>query len=102
MFAIVDTCGKQYRVEQGAQIVVDRLDAEEGATITLDKVLLVGGEGVKVGAPLVEGATVEAKVVSHFKGKKVITFKYKRRHRSRVRRGFRHSHTTLEIVSING
>lgn len=100
MFAIVETCGKQYRVEEGAQIVVDHLDLEEGATCTLDKVLLVGGDEVKVGAPYVEGAAVEAKVVDHHKGDKVITFKYRRRHRYRRRVGFRHSHTTLEITGI--
>ena len=100
MFAIVETSGKQYRVEPGAQITIDRLNAEEGATITLDKVLLVGGDGVKVGAPHVEGATVQAKVVEHTRGDKVVAFKYRRRHRYRRRVGFRHSHTTLEILAI--
>lgn len=100
MFAIVETCGKQYRVEPGAQIVVDRLEGDEGSSITLDRVLLVGDDGVKVGTPTIEGAKVEAKIVSHFKGDKVVTFKYRRRHRMRKRRGFRHSHTTLEIVGI--
>lgn len=102
MFAIVETCGKQYRVETGAQIVVDHINAEEGASITLDKVLLIGGEGVKVGAPVIDGASVEAKVVNHFKGDKVVTFKYRPRQRYRRRVGFRHTHTTLEIVGING
>ncbi|MGC6493286.1 MAG: 50S ribosomal protein L21 [Myxococcota bacterium] len=101
MFAIVETSGKQYRVEPGAQITVDRMDAEAGATVTLDKVLLVGDDGVKIGAPHVAGASVEARVVDHNKGKKVVTFKYRRRHRTRRRVGFRHSHTTLEIVGIN-
>ncbi|MCB9682464.1 MAG: 50S ribosomal protein L21 [Alphaproteobacteria bacterium] len=100
MFAIVETSGKQYRVEPGARVVVDRVDAEEGATITLDKVLLVGDDGVKVGTPTVAGASVEAKVVGHHKGDKVISFRYARRHRTRRRVGFRHSHTTLEIVGI--
>lgn len=102
MFAIVQTSGKQYRVEPGAQIVVDRVDADVDSTITLDKVLLIGADGVKIGAPTIEGATVEAKVVDHFKGDKVLTFKYRRRHRTRRKVGFRHSHTTLEIVGING
>ncbi len=102
MFAIVQTSGKQYRVEPGAKIVVDRIDAEEGATITLDQVLLLGSDSVKVGAPTVPGASVEAKVVDHHKGDKVVTFKYRPRHRYRRRVGFRHSHTTLEIVGING
>ena len=100
MFAIVETSGKQYRVEPGARITIDRLDAEEGATVTLDKVLLIGGEGVQVGAPHVSGAAVQATVVEHTLGDKVVTFKYRRRHRYRRRVGFRHSHTTLEILAI--
>lgn len=101
MFAIVETSGKQYRVQAGEKIVVDRVDAEEGAEITLDRVLLVGGDEVKVGAPTVDGAKVAARVVDHHKGDKVLTFKYRRRHRTRRKVGFRHSHTTLEIVSID-
>lgn len=100
MFAIVETCGKQYRVEPGAHIIVDRLEGDEGAAITLDKVLLVGDDGVKIGTPLVDGAKVEAKIVDHHLGDKVVTFKYGRRHRRRRKVGFRHSHTTLEIVGI--
>ena len=103
MFAVVETCGKQYRVEPGATITVDRLGANEGETITLDRVLMVGGGGtdLRVGAPTVSNATVTAKVVSHGKGDKVITFKYRRRLRMRRRVGFRASLTTLEIVSVN-
>jgi large subunit ribosomal protein L21 len=101
MFAVVETSGKQYRVEPGARIVVDRMAADEGATITLDRVLLISGGDVKVGTPVVTGAKVTAKVVSHDLGDKVMTFKYvpKRRYRRRV--GFRARHTTLEIVSID-
>lgn len=100
MFAIVETSGKQYRVEQGARLVVDRIDAEEGSTITLDRVLLIGGSDLKVGLPTVDGAKIEARVVEHFKGDKVLTFKYRRRHRTRRKVGFRHSHTALEIINI--
>lgn len=100
MYAIVATSGKQYRVEKGATITVDHVDAEVGATITLDQVLLVGGDEVKVGSPNVKGAKVTAKVVGHELGDKVVTFKYKRRNRSRVRKGFRASLTTLEITDI--
>ena len=82
---------------------VDRLDAEEGKDITLDQVLLVATDkDTKVGTPTVKGAAVTAKVVSHDKGDKVTTFKYKPRKRTRVKRGYRHSHTTLEIKSIKG
>jgi len=100
MFAIVETGGKQYRVEPGATIVVDRLSAEAGSTITLDRVLMVGGKKLKLGKPVVDGAAVQAEVVEHGLGDKVTTFKYKRRHRSRRRVGFRASHTTLKITEI--
>ena len=100
MYAIVETGGRQYRVENGMQIIVDRTADEVGAEIQLDRVLLVAGEDLKVGHPLVEGAAVKAKVVSHSRGDKVIAYKYRRRKRSRRRVGFRSSLTTLEILSI--
>lgn len=100
MYAIVATSGKQYRVVEGAKIQVDRIAADVGAEITLDKVLLIGGESTQVGNPTVAGAQVTAKVVSHDLGDKVITFKYVHRRRTRVRRGFRARHTTLEITGI--
>lgn len=102
MFAIVETSGKQYRVSEGDVITVDRMDAEEGAEVELGRVLLLSDKNVKVGAPLVEGAKVMAKVTGHPRGEKVVAFKYKRRQRYRRRVGFRHSHTTLEITSIKG
>ena len=89
MYAIVETSGKQYRVEPGT-------------ALTLDKVLLIGGDSVKVGAPTIAGATVSATVVDHFKGDKVITFKYLHRRRFRRKVGFRHTHTTLQINEISG
>jgi large subunit ribosomal protein L21 len=101
MFAIVETSGKQYRVEPGASIVVDRMGADVGDTVTLERVLLVSGDDTQVGTPTVSGAKVTAKVVDHHKGDKVIAFKYRPRQRYRRRVGFRHSHTTLEIVSID-
>jgi len=102
MFAIVEAGGKQYRVAAGDTLTVDRMSADVGSTVTLDQVLLVSGEGVTVGSPTVSGASVKATVTGHHKGDKVLTFKYRptRRHRRRV--GFRHSHTTLEIVAIEG
>ena len=101
MFAIVETSGKQYRVEPGASIVVDRMGADVGDTVTLERVLLVSGDDTQVGTPTVSGAKVTAQVVDHHKGDKVIAFKYRPRQRYRRRVGFRHSHTTLEIVSID-
>jgi large subunit ribosomal protein L21 len=100
MFAIVDTSGKQYRVEPGARITVDRMAAEVGETVTLDRVLLIGGDSPKLGNPTVKGAKVTATVIDHHLGEKKITFKFMRTRRFRRRVGSRHSHTTLEIVAI--
>jgi large subunit ribosomal protein L21 len=100
MYAIVATSGRQFRVEKGGFITVDRLAAEVGTEITLDQVLIIGGDEIKVGTPTVEGAAVTARVVSHDRGDKVVTMKYKRRKRSRVRTGFRASLTKLEITEI--
>lgn len=100
MYAIIDTCGKQYRVQPGDTLVLDRLDAEVGSEISFDKVLMVHGDDLTLGAPLVDGAQVTAKVVDHHKGEKVITFKMRRTRRYRRRVGFRHSHTTVEILDI--
>ncbi len=101
MYAIVESGSKQYRVAVGDTLVVDHIEADEGSETTLP-VLMLGGDEVKVGSPTVDGASVTAKVVDHHLGEKITTFKYKRRHRSRVRRGYRHSHTTLEITAIEG
>jgi large subunit ribosomal protein L21 len=100
MFAIVATSGKQYRVEPGATIVVDRIEADVGDEITLEDVLLVSDKDLKIGQPTIEGAKITCKVLDHHKGDKVITFKYRRTRRSRRRVGFRASHTTLEISKI--
>jgi len=102
MFAVVETSGKQYRVEPGTRITVDRMTADEGSTVTLDRVLLLGGTDLKIGSPTVAGATVTAKVVEHELGEKVMTFKMRRRLRMRRRVGFRARLTTLEIVEIQG
>lgn len=101
MFAIVETSGKQYRVAAGETITVDKMPHEVGEEITLDRVLLVSGDDTRVGAPTVDGAKVTARVTGHPRGDKVITFKYRPRKRYRRRVGFRHSHTTLEILSID-
>lgn len=98
MYAIVLTGGKQYKVEQGTTIYVEKLDANEGETVTLDKVLYVNGT---VGAPYVEGATVTAKVEKQGRGKKIIVFKYKAKKNIRKKKGHRQSYTKLVIESIN-
>jgi len=102
MYAIVETSGKQYRVSPGDKLTVDRMTAEVGSTVVLDRVLLVHGDEVRVGTPTITGATVTAKVAEHTLGDKVRTFKYVRTRRHRRRVGFRHSHTTLEIIGVEG
>jgi large subunit ribosomal protein L21 len=101
-YAIVETGGKQYRVKVGDRISVERLAAEGGGAITLDRVLLVGGDGgTRVGAPVVEGATVSANVDDHFRGEKIVVFKYKPKKRYRKRIGHRQELTHLTITAIN-
>ena len=85
MFAIIETGGKQIKVEEGQEIFVEKLDVNEGDTFTFDKVLFVGGDSVKVGAPTVEGATVTATVNKQGRGK-ITVFTYKRRKIQNVKR----------------
>lgn len=101
MYAIIETGGKQIKVEVGAKIYVEKLDAEVDSTYTFDKVLLVSGDETKVGAPYVEGATVSAKVVKHDKEKKVLVFKYKSKANYRRLTGHRQPYTCLTIEAIN-
>lgn len=100
MYAIVETSGRQLRVTPGETVQVDHLDAEVGAEITLDRVLMVGGDAPRLGTPLVEGAEVRARVVGHDKGPKVRSLMIRRRKRARVRKAFRATHTLLEILDI--
>lgn len=101
MYAIVETGGKQFKVAQGDTIVVEKLDAEVGTTVELDKVFLVNGEkGVKVGAPTVTGAKVVAKVVEHGRDKKIVVFKYKSKKNYHKKQGHRQPFTKLVIESI--
>ncbi|HEY4844833.1 MAG TPA: 50S ribosomal protein L21 [Candidatus Dormibacteraeota bacterium] len=101
MFAIVATSGKQFRVSEGDRIVVDRVSANVGDTVRLDSVLLVGGDGgPMVGTPFVSGAAVEATVVSHRSGDKIIVFKFEARKRKRRKTGHRQQLSELRIGSI--
>ena len=103
MYAIIETGGKQYKVQEGDFIFVEKLDVEAGAAVTLDKVLVVAdGDDVKVGAPLVDGATVEASVVKNGKEKKIIVYKYKAKKGYHKKQGHRQPYTKLEIKKING
>jgi len=102
MYAIVEIAGQQFKVEKDQQIFVHRLDNEEGSKIDFDKVLLLDDAGtVNVGAPVITGAKVTAKVLEHLKGDKVIVFKKKRRKGYKVKNGHRQYLTKLEILSID-
>nr|WP_319400186.1 50S ribosomal protein L21 [uncultured Carboxylicivirga sp.] len=103
MYAIVDIAGQQFKVEKDRKIFVHRLSADEGSTIDFEKVLLVDNEGdVKIGAPVLEGAKVTAKVLSHLKGDKVIVFKKKRRKGYKKKNGHRQYFTQIQIEEIVG
>lgn len=103
MYAVIKTGGKQYRVAQGDRLRVEKLAGNVGDTVSLPEVLLVGqGDGVKVGAPLVSGAKVEAKIIAQDRGKKIIIFKFRRRKNYRRKTGHRQPFTALEITGITG
>ncbi|GAF64054.1 50S ribosomal protein L21 [Alkalihalobacillus trypoxylicola] len=101
MYAIIETGGKQVRVEEGQEIYIEKLDAEAGETVSFDKVLMIGGGDVKVGAPLVEGATVTAKVEKHGRQKKIIVYKMKAKKNYRRKQGHRQPYTKVVIEKIN-
>jgi large subunit ribosomal protein L21 len=100
MYAVIKTGGKQYKVAQGDKLRVEKLPAGVGETVTFDQVLLVGGDALKIGTPLVAGAKVEAKVIAQDRAKKVIVFKFRRRKNYRRKNGHRQPYTALEITGI--
>jgi large subunit ribosomal protein L21 len=101
MYAIIESCGKQYKVAEGDVVFFEKLDAEEGKKVTFDQVILVSEEGkVQVGAPYVKGVKVEGKVVAHGKGKKIIVFKMKAKKNYRRKQGHRQPYTKVEITAI--
>ncbi|WP_028293405.1 50S ribosomal protein L21 [Oceanobacter kriegii] len=103
MYAVVATGGKQYRVEEGQTLKVEKLEVATGEAVELDKVLLIGnGDDVKIGAPVVEGAKVTAEVVTHGRHKKVKIMKFKRRKHHMKQAGHRQWFTELKITSIAG
>ena len=100
-FAVIETGGKQYKVFAGQKLKVEKLEVEQGAALTFDKVLLVAdGEDVKVGVPYVEGAKVETKVLSQGRHDKKIVFKYHSKTRYKKKKGHRQHYTELEILNI--
>ncbi|MBE7030824.1 MAG: 50S ribosomal protein L21 [Ruminococcaceae bacterium] len=102
MYAIIETGGKQYKVSEGDVVFIEKIAAAEGDTVTFDKVLAVGGETTVFGAPVVEGASVSAKVLAQGKAKKVIVFKYKPKKGYKKKQGHRQPYTKVQIEAING
>ena len=102
MYAIIESCGKQYKVSEGDVVFFEKLDAEEGKKVTFDKIVLVSDDKkVEVGAPYVKGVKVEGKVVEHGKGKKIIVYKYKAKKNYRRTQGHRQPFTKVEITKIS-
>ena len=100
MYAIIRTGGKQYKVNVGDEILVEKLNAEPDAEVSFDVLLYADDAGVKIGKPVVEGVTAKAKVIEHGKGKKVVVFKYKPKKNIRKKQGHRQPYTKVEILSI--
>lgn len=100
MYAIIETGGKQFRVEEGSKLRVATLAAEVGSEVTLEKVLMLGGGELSVGKPYVESAQVKAEVLEHGRGEKIMVFKKWRRNDSRRMQGHRQNYTTIKITSI--
>ena len=101
MYAIIEACGRQYKVAEGDVVFFEKLDTEEGKKVTFSDVVLVAdGDKVEVGSPFVKGAKVEGKVVSHGKGKKIVVFKYKPKKNYRRKQGHRQPYTKVEITAV--
>lgn len=101
MYAIIETGGKQLRVEEGREVKVEKLEVEVGSEVSIDKVLLVGGENISVGTPYVDNAKVTCEVVEHGKGDKIVVFHKWRRNDSRKKQGHRQPFTTLKVKAIS-
>ena len=101
MFAVIRSGGKQYRVARDEVITVERLNGNVGETLKLEEVLLLGGDSPKTGAPFVAGAAVQAEILEHGRGEKVVAFKKKRRKNTHRKRGHRQPYTRLKITAIH-
>ena len=102
MYAVIKTGGKQYRVQQGDVIFVEKIDAQADEAVTFEEVLLVNdGDATKIGTPVVEGAKVEGKVLSQVKAAKIVVYKYKAKKNERKKQGHRQPYTKIEITAIN-
>ena len=103
MYAVIETGGKQYKVQNGDVIFVEKLEVEADSEITFDKVIAVGtDDGIKVGAPYVDGASVSAKVLKNGKNKKIYVMKYKSKKNEKKKIGHRQPYTKVQIVKIEG
>ena len=103
MYAVIEACGKQYKVSEGDVVFVEKLDVNEGDKVTFDKVLLLSdGDKVKVGTPTVKSAKVEATVLEHGKAKKILVYKYKAKKNERKTQGHRQPYTKLVVKKIVG
>ena len=101
MYAIIESCGRQYKVSEGDVVFFEKLDVEEGKKVTFDSVVLVSDDKkVEVGVPYVKGVKVEGKVVAHGRGKKIIVYKYKAKKNYRRTQGHRQPYTKVEITKI--
>lgn len=100
--AIIRTGGKQYRVSPGSILKVEKLNADKGAKLQFDVLLVGQGESVKIGTPLVVGAKVEAEVLSHGRGAKLIVYKFRQRTNYRKKQGHRQAYTEIKITGIDG
>ena len=101
MYAIIESCGKQYKVTEGDVVFFEKLDVEEGKKVTFDNVVLVSSDKkVEVGAPYVKGVKVEGKVLANGKGKKIVVYRYKAKKNERRTQGHRQPYTKVEITSI--
>lgn len=102
MYAVIKTGGKQYRVQQGDVIFVEKIDSQADEAVTFEEVLLVNdGDQTRIGAPTVAGAKVEGKVLGQVKGQKIVVYKYKAKKNERKKQGHRQPYTKIEITAIN-
>ncbi|MBE3101428.1 MAG: 50S ribosomal protein L21 [Firmicutes bacterium] len=103
MYAVIKTGGKQYRVQEGDILMVEKLEAADGSTVLFSEVLALSDDnGLKVGTPVVDGAVVEAQILGQGKGKKIIVYKYKAKKNYRKKQGHRQPYTKIQVMKING
>ena len=101
MYAIIEACGRQYKVQEGDKVFFEKLQEKEGDKVVFDKVVLISGDKQEIGTPYVKNAKVEGKVVAHTKGKKIVVFKYRPKKGSKTKKGHRQNYTQVEITKIS-